>query len=145
MTKGIILLMVIIWTSGYKSMAMDDNGFLKGVAAMDTIRDTTTPEGFKDAWDKLEGDGWRIVDVRKIDGGKLIELTGVRRRPSKKHAWDTVILTKMVDQQQQQKSLSKSDNHYGSIFQSGTESEPSRPAGWRKEMVCNAEKRRAYG
>lgn len=63
---------------------MDDNGFLKGVAAMDTIRDTTTPEGFKDAWDKLEGDGWRIVDVRKIDGGKLIELTGVRRRPSKK-------------------------------------------------------------
>lgn len=85
-TKGIILLMIIIGTSGYKSMAMDDTCFPKGVAAVDTIRDTTTPEGFKDTWDKLEGAGWKIIDVRKINDGKLIELIGIRRRPSKGYA-----------------------------------------------------------
>jgi len=46
----------------------------------------TSPEGFKDTWDKLEGAGWKIIDVRKINDGKLIELIGIRRRPSKGYA-----------------------------------------------------------
>ena len=78
--KIIVLLAIVLFCHNLCN-ASDAIGYMsndKGLATMDTIRDTTDIFSCKDAIAKIEGAGYTVISVKKLNERKLVVITGVK-------------------------------------------------------------------